>query len=113
MPPGSGSGASVFGLSIGHSLDNRFISWERGIIAELLNPCFPHIWDLYKAIRHGVVLLIRFYIKIRKINSFNLEACLLKFVFESEEQKNILRTPLHVVYVQKSSFAYEFLVILN
>lgn len=87
MPLGSGSGASVFGLSIGHSLDNRFISWERGIIAELLNPCFPHIWDLYKAIRHGMVLLIRFYIKIRKINSFNLETCLLKSDFESEEQK--------------------------
>ena len=34
-----------------------------------------------------MVLLIRFYIKIRKINSFNLEICLLKSDFESEEQK--------------------------
>ena len=34
-----------------------------------------------------MVLLIRFYIKIRKINSFNLETCLLKSDFENEEQK--------------------------
>ena len=31
LPSGSGSGASVFGVLIGHSLDNRSLSWERGI----------------------------------------------------------------------------------
>ena len=34
-----------------------------------------------------MVLLIRFYIKIRKIKSLNLETCLLKSDFESEAQK--------------------------
>lgn len=55
-----------------------------------------------------MVLLIRFYIKIRKINSFNFETCFLMSDFEREEQKTSYEplstssTSKEFIYIRRS-----------